>query len=84
MSMPLETQNLTRVVDSHTIVDGVSITIDAGEVVAVVGPSGAGKSSLLRLLNRLDESTAGTVQYDGKDYRAFDPQVLRKRVGFVP
>ncbi|HTN73471.1 MAG TPA: ATP-binding cassette domain-containing protein, partial [Methylomirabilota bacterium] len=47
------------------------------------GPSGAGKSSFLRLLNRLDEPTAGTVLLDGQDYRAIAPQELRRRVGMV-
>jgi len=50
---------------------------------AVIGPSGSGKSSLLRLLNRLDEPTAGTVYLDGKDYRDIPPRQLRRRIGMV-
>lgn len=49
----------------------------------VVGPSGAGKSSFLRLLNRLDEPTSGTVRVEGRDYRQIPPQELRRRVGMV-
>jgi putative ABC transport system ATP-binding protein len=49
----------------------------------VVGPSGAGKSSFLRLLNRLDEPTGGTVLLDGEDYRGISPRELRRRVGMV-
>src|SRR5438093_6000869 len=45
--------------------------------------SGAGKSSFLRLLNRLDEATGGTVLLDGEDYRAIAPRELRRRVGMV-
>jgi putative ABC transport system ATP-binding protein len=48
-----------------------------------VGPSGSGKSTLLRLLNRLDEPTAGTVYLDGADYRQISPRDLRRRVGMV-
>jgi putative ABC transport system ATP-binding protein len=48
-----------------------------------VGPSGAGKSSFLRLLNRLDEPTGGTVRLDGLDYRELEPRDLRRRVGMV-
>jgi len=48
-----------------------------------VGPSGAGKSSLLRLLVRLDEPSAGTVFLDGVDYRQLPPRDLRRRVGLV-
>lgn len=80
----LETENLTRVVDGERIVDSVSVRVPAAEVTAVVGPSGAGKSSFLRLLNRLDEPTAGTMYLDGRDYREIDPLRLRRRVGFVP
>lgn len=50
---------------------------------AVVGPSGAGKSSFLRLLNRLDEPTGGTVRLEGIDYRQIPPRELRRRVGMV-
>ncbi len=50
---------------------------------AVVGPSGAGKSTLLRLLNRLDEPTAGRILLDGTDTRDLAPRELRRRVGMV-
>jgi ABC-type methionine transport system ATPase subunit len=49
----------------------------------VVGPSGSGKSSFLRLLNRLDEPTGGTVQLNGEDYRKLPPAELRRRLGMV-
>ena len=54
-----------------------------GDILAVVGPSGAGKSSFLRLLNRLDEPTRGTVFVEGRDYREIPPQELRRRLGMV-
>ncbi len=80
----LRADELRYAVDGETILDGVSLAVDAGETVAVVGPSGAGKSSFLRLLDRLDEPTGGTVYLDGTDYRSLDPETLRKRVGLVP
>jgi putative ABC transport system ATP-binding protein len=49
----------------------------------IVGPSGAGKSSFLRLLNRLDEPTGGTVRLQSIDYRQIPPRELRRRVGMV-
>lgn len=79
----LRTESLTRVVDGQRLVDGISVEIHRGDVVALVGPSGAGKSSFLRLLNRLDEPTTGTVYLDNQDYRQIAPQVLRRRVGLV-
>ncbi|MCL7418383.1 MAG: ATP-binding cassette domain-containing protein [Halalkalicoccus sp.] len=81
---PLVTKNLTRVVDDETLIEDVSVSIEPGEVLVIVGPSGAGKSSFLRLLNRLDEPTAGTVYIDGRDYRELLPRELRVRVGLVP
>ena len=65
------------------IVDDVTVDVCAGEVLVVVGPSGAGKSSFLRLLNRLDEPTGGTVRLEGIDYRQIPPRELRRRVGMV-
>jgi putative ABC transport system ATP-binding protein len=81
---PLATEHLTRIVDGETLVADVSIEVRAEEVFVVFGPSGSGKSSLLRLLNRLDEPTGGTVYLDGTDYRTIDPRTLRRRVGWVP
>jgi len=54
-----------------------------GEMLAIVGPSGAGKTSLLRLLNRLDEPTSGTVYLEGMDYRQVVPRELRRKLGMV-
>jgi ABC-type methionine transport system ATPase subunit len=61
----------------------VDLDIPRGEVVALVGPSGAGKTSLLRLLNRLDDPTAGTVAFAGQPLAAIPIRQLRRRVGFV-
>ncbi|BDG10723.1 ABC transporter ATP-binding protein [Anaeromyxobacter paludicola] len=79
----LRTEHLSRAVDGRALVDGVSVEVREGEVLAVVGPSGAGKSTFLRLLNRLDEPTGGTVYLDGQDYRSLPPRELRRRVGMV-
>ncbi|MFQ3293573.1 MAG: putative ABC transport system ATP-binding protein [Halobacteriales archaeon] len=84
MPATLEIRGLVYVVDSNRIVDDLSLSIDAGDTVAIVGPSGAGKSTLLRLLDRLAEPTEGTVLLDGTDYRELPPQELRRRVGLVP
>ena len=81
--LKLETVNLSRVVNGKVLVDAVTMQVQPGAVLAVLGPSGAGKSSLLRLLNRLDEPTAGTVLLEGQDYRSIAPQQLRRRVGMV-
>src|SRR6266481_1195304 len=79
----LQTAHLSRIVSATRLVDDVSISVRAGEILAVIGPSGAGKSSFLRLLNRLDEPTRGTVYLAGQDYRQLRPRELRRRVGLV-
>jgi putative ABC transport system ATP-binding protein len=79
----LETKHLYRAVPGKILVDDISVEVQQGEILAVVGPSGAGKSSFLRLLNRLDEPTSGTVLLDGKDYHDMAPRELRRRVGMV-
>ena len=79
----LETRNLSRSVAGKVLLDDVSVRIEPGEVLAVIGPSGAGKSTFLRLLNRLDEPTGGSVFLDEEDYRAIPPRTLRRRIGMV-
>jgi putative ABC transport system ATP-binding protein len=82
-NIALETKNLCRAIAGKVLVNGISVQVQQGEVLAVVGPSGAGKSSFLRLLNRLDEPTGGAVFLNGQDYREIAPRELRRRVGMV-
>jgi len=79
----LATRRLSRAVGGKLLVDDITVQTETGEVLAVIGPSGAGKSSFLRLLNRLDEPTGGTVLFDGQDYRTIPPRELRRRVGMM-
>ena len=82
-TMAIETERLSRTVVDRALVSDITVQVQPGEVLAVVGPSGAGKSSFLRLLNRLDEPTGGTVRLKGRDYRELAPRQLRQRVGMV-
>lgn len=65
------------------VVKGITADLPSGRVSALVGPSGSGKTSLLRLLNRLDEPTSGSIHIDGRDIREIPVRDLRRRVGFV-
>ncbi|WP_454684604.1 ABC transporter ATP-binding protein [Ancylobacter moscoviensis] len=82
-AIDLDVRGLSRRVADRLLVDNVTVGIRRGEVLAVTGPSGAGKSSFLRLLNRLDEPTGGTVFFKQSDYRGIDPRLLRRRIGMV-
>lgn len=88
-SVLLRVEHLGRIVKDKirnkdkVLVEDATFAVGAGETLAIVGPSGSGKSSLLRLLNRLDEPTSGTVYLEGRDYRELRPQDLRSKLGMV-
>jgi osmoprotectant transport system ATP-binding protein len=65
------------------VLDDFSLTVAAGETVALVGASGAGKTTVLRLVNRLLLPDAGEVRVQGRDTREWDPIRLRRSVGYV-
>ena len=70
-----------------TILDGVTLDVDAGEIVAITGPSGSGKSTLLGLIAGLDTPTAGTVVVAGRDVTRLGEAALarfrRDTIGYV-
>jgi ATP-binding cassette subfamily B multidrug efflux pump len=62
----------------------ITLDIPAGATVAIVGHTGSGKSTLVSLIPRLMDPTRGAVFLDGRDVRDFDPEWLRRQIGFVP
>src|SRR5262245_10190959 len=69
--------------DRRPALDSVSLSVREGEFLVVIGSSGAGKTTLLRLINRLIDPGAGSVQVEGADVRDVDPVALRRRIGYV-
>ena len=61
----------------------LSLTIRAGEVVALVGENGSGKTTIVKLLARLYDPTEGRILLDGRDLRDYDPDALRTRIGVI-
>ena len=87
----LETRDLRKVYGAGDTevraLDGVDLTVEQGEFVAVVGTSGSGKSTLLHMLGGLDRPTSGTVSVDGRDIFSLKDEELtifrRRKIGFV-
>ena len=87
----LETKDLRKVYGTGDTavraLDGVDLTIEQGEFVAIVGTSGSGKSTLLHMLGGLDRPTSGSVFVDGKDIFSLKDEALtifrRRKIGFV-
>lgn len=79
MSAVIKAQALSKRAGRATLLDGVSLTVAAGEIVAIVGPNGAGKSTLLRLLSGDLRPSEGEVRLKQRDIRSFKPRELAAR-----
>jgi len=89
MSAIVELRDVTRTFGSPPVqaLRGVSLTVEAGELVAIIGPSGSGKSTLLNILGSLDRPTSGTAIIDGENIATLSDDHLAAirahRLGFV-
>jgi osmoprotectant transport system ATP-binding protein len=64
-------------------VKDLSFEVQTGELLVLIGPSGCGKTTTLRMVNRLEEATSGTISIDGRDIRSYDPIQLRRGIGYT-
>jgi ATP-binding cassette subfamily B multidrug efflux pump len=75
---------VTAVFAGHKALSDLNLAILPGETVAIVGHTGSGKTTLVNLIPRLFDPTSGTVEVGGIDVRNYDPEDLRREIGFVP
>ncbi|MEG0292415.1 MAG: amino acid ABC transporter ATP-binding protein [Anaerovoracaceae bacterium] len=90
MSPILKMENIVKIYDSVTALDGINFAINKGETVAIIGPSGSGKSTLLRCINGLNKITNGTITLgsdtfvtEGKYISDKELRVISKKTGMV-
>ncbi len=67
----------------QTVIEGISLDVAPGEMIAIVGATGTGKSTLVSLVSRFYDPTSGQVFLDGKDVRSFDKRSLRRQIAMV-
>ena len=81
----VELHDVVKRYGTHTVLERVSLSVEAGEIIAIIGRSGSGKSTLLRCINGLEPIQAGRIVFDGETVNdpATNLRKLRQRVGIV-
>ena len=81
----ISVENLQKSFGDLVVLNGIDLTINQGDVLVIVGPSGSGKSTFLRCLNRLEESTGGSIYFNGEDITAPGVNINkhRQKMGMV-
>ncbi len=83
MTPVLQLESVIKRFGPRTILDGVSLTVQPGEIVCFVGPSGTGKSTLLRCVNGLEPIQGGQIRFEGTQVQASSIGAVRKRIGMI-
>lgn len=84
----VQARNITKSFQAQVVLRGVDLSVEKGDVVAILGPSGSGKTTLLRCLNFLETADGGTLEFDGEAFQMGhvhkrDIARLRKKTAFV-
>ena len=84
----MEIRELRKSFGANTVLKGIDLTVEKGDVIAILGPSGSGKTTLLRCINFLEKSDSGTMIFDNETYdlghmRKADIAAIRKNTAFV-
>ena len=86
--MMLDIRNVKKSFDGHTVLDGIDLDVNKGDVTAILGPSGSGKTTFLRCLNFLERADSGTLVFDGESFdlhaaKKAEIARVRKKTAFV-
>src|SRR5690606_16021576 len=79
----IEIENVVKAYPDTRAVDGVSLVVEPNTICALVGTSGSGKTTLLRMINRLEEPSAGDIRVDGRSIKSVPAYELRRHMGYV-
>ena len=79
----IEFQGVSKHFAGKAAVSELTLRIAKGELTVLIGTSGCGKSTTLKMINRLVEHDTGAIRFGGEEIRRFDPQALRRRMGYV-
>lgn len=80
----IQLKNITKQYPNNkTAVAGINLEIPAGKIFSLIGPSGCGKTSILKMINRLIEPTAGEIFLQGQNIAILNPIELRRNIGYV-
>jgi osmoprotectant transport system ATP-binding protein len=79
----IEIDYVTKSYGDRRVVDGLSLTVGAGELCVLLGSSGCGKSTTLRMINRLIPSDSGSIRVGGEDVATVSAEALRRRIGYA-
>ena len=86
-SQMIEYENVTKIFRTRggtvTAADEINLSIETGRLVVLLGPSGCGKTTLLRMTNRLEPLTSGTIRVKGRNIMDMEPVKLRQQMGYV-
>lgn len=79
----IELKEVSKYYGDEQAVAGLSFCVEEGETFGLIGTSGCGKTTTLKMINRLEEPTSGTIKIDGEEHTARSPEQLRRRIGYV-
>lgn len=80
----VEVENLECRYDGHTVLQGIELHVEQGEVLAIVGPNGAGKSTLLKAMSGIISASKGVVLLKGRNIKKLSARVVARSMAYAP